>query len=99
MLAALRRRCGAHASALLPSRESLDRIYDTHATNRMIPAHGTYVAPRLLHAAERSYLHRNNEKKREAPVESSNPIIREMIHGLCSLYERHARLRHGQTRT
>src|SRR4029078_7409658 len=73
MLAALRRRCGAHASALLPSHESLDCIYDTHATNRMIPAHGTYVATRLLHAAEHAYLNRN-KKKREAPVESSNPI-------------------------
>ena len=44
------------------------------ATFRMIPAHGTYVAPRLLHAAEQAYLQRNNKKKRETPVESSNPI-------------------------
>src|SRR5215467_12368520 len=69
MLAALRRRCDAY-----PSSESLARIYDAHATFRMIPAHGTYVAPHLSHAAERAYLQRNNKKKRETPVESSNPI-------------------------
>ena len=73
--------------------ESFDDFWQTYL--RYHAQEGT----RLLHAAERAYLHRNNEKKREAPVESSNPIIREMIHGLCSLYERHARLRHGQTRT
>jgi len=35
-----------------PHFESHARIYDMRATFRMIPAHGTYVAPRLLLAAE-----------------------------------------------
>jgi hypothetical protein len=35
-----------------PHFESHARIYDMRTTFRMIPAHGTYVAPRLLRAAE-----------------------------------------------
>src|SRR5262249_47552735 len=54
--------------------ESYARVYDTHATFHMIPAHGTYVALHLLRERERAYLQTDNKKKQETSVESSNPI-------------------------
>jgi hypothetical protein len=44
-----------------PHFESDARIYDVRATFRMILAHGTYVAPSLLHAAEQAYLYQQEK--------------------------------------
>src|SRR5262245_50164891 len=80
-----------------PLFESCARVCDTHTTSHMIPAHGTYVALRLLHESEHAYLRDNNKKKRKR-LWSRRTHSREMIHGLRPVHVRNTRLCLGQTR-